>query len=204
MYSVTLYIYLSQSKQKNVKMEEVWIEMVEEHKGFMISNLGNVKSLARIAKRKTFDGIDNSFPVKEKILKPSLEHIGYSRVHLNKKVWRIHSLVVTYFIRPLMKGECVNHKNGIKTDNRLENLEIVTYRENNIHSIKTGLKDTSVKKIRVVQVTKEGEFVREYESLTRVADYKFNRKMVKRVLNNTSLENNGFLFYTKEEWLKLQ
>lgn len=49
-------------------------------------------------------------------------------------------IALTFVSNPENK-KCVNHKNGIKTDNRAENLEWNTYSENRTHSIVTGLHD---------------------------------------------------------------
>lgn len=62
---------------------------------------------------------------------------GYRRIQLpgiGRKM--IHRLVVEAFIGPITEGLECNHKNGIKTDNRAENLEIVTRRENNLHKFR--------------------------------------------------------------------
>lgn len=50
-----------------------------------------------------------------------------------------HRLVWETFNGEIPKGLAINHKNGIKTDNRLVNLELVTYSENMIHAFRTGL-----------------------------------------------------------------
>jgi hypothetical protein len=59
-------------------------------------------------------------------------------LHVNKKRFNrsVHGLVCEAFLGKTPDGMCVNHKNGIKTDNRLENLEYVTFSQNNIHSFR--------------------------------------------------------------------
>lgn len=55
----------------------------------------------------------------------------------------IHRMVYAYRNRlsEFPKGLVINHINGIKTDNKIENLELVTYSENTRHAIATGLKE---------------------------------------------------------------
>src|SRR5205823_1039103 len=69
---------------------------------------------------------------------------GYHRVmlHINGLRQRVlvHHLVATTFIGPRLPGMQINHKNGIKTDNRPQNLEWVTSKDNNIHALVTGLR----------------------------------------------------------------
>lgn len=61
----------------------------------------------------------------------------------------IHRLVAQMFIPNLFNKKCVNHINGIKTDNRIDNLEWCTYKENSVHSWKNGLqkKTEEIKKM---------------------------------------------------------
>ncbi len=76
-----------------------------------------------------------------KILHPSNSGSGYLHVLLFKsqriKDVLIHRLVLEAFVGLAPEGHETNHKNGIKTDNRLENLEWITPSENSIHRSRT-------------------------------------------------------------------
>jgi hypothetical protein len=121
-------------------MKEVW----EDIKGFegiyQVSNLGNVKSLYREIHRKKM-GI---LIVPEKTLTPNVDKVGYARVTLYKKDFKyrefIHRLVAFSFIENTNNKPFINHKNGIKTDNIVDNLEWCTQKENVNHAYRTKLR----------------------------------------------------------------
>lgn len=63
---------------------------------------------------------------------------GYLSIKLKYKSYRVHEVILTAAGVNLI-GLTANHKNGVKTDNRIANLEAITQKENNRHAIKTGL-----------------------------------------------------------------
>ena len=77
----------------------------------------------------------------------------------NKKttVVRVHRAVVEAFIGPIPPGKQVNHKNGIKTDNRLDNLEICSPRENIRHSIDNGTSGAKLSIDNVLEIRSSKE-----------------------------------------------
>ncbi len=65
-----------------------------------------------------------------------------NRDSTNRHIWALaHRVVYLYFFGELRQDRVLNHKNGIKTDNRPENLEQVTSSENSKHSFRIGLQD---------------------------------------------------------------
>lgn len=146
--------------------KEIW-KGIKGYEGcYQISNKGRVKSIGRVVsslkcKRKT---------VPTRILCQNINKVnGYASVQLSSKGMKkrvtIHRLVAFAFIE-YTEGKEVNHINGNKLDNRLENLEFVTKSENINHAHKTGLinmKDRGNKP--VLQYDLNGVFIQNFPSV---------------------------------------
>lgn len=82
---------------------------------------------------------DNNVFLKKSVNKKS----GYELVNIifnnKRKLFLVHRLIAIIILPNPQNKPCVNHKNGIKTDNRVENLEWVTYSENMKHAFLSGL-----------------------------------------------------------------
>ena len=119
---------------------EVWLDIKGYEGHYQVSSIGRVKSLARVVESRK--GIFGN--KKEKFLLDWDCGKGYRKVKLCKeaieKSIRVHRLVAETFLdNPYLKLE-VNHINGIKDDNRVENLEWATGSENTIHALNNKLK----------------------------------------------------------------
>ena len=120
-------------------MEEIWKDIPGYEGLYQVSNFGRIKSIKKIIYG--LSAWKDGRKLKERILKYGTGWKYYYTVVLSKnrkvKTYFVHRLVLISFVG-YSKLQC-NHKNGIKTDNRLENLEYCTPSANTKHAHSTGL-----------------------------------------------------------------
>lgn len=135
---------------------------------YEVSDLGRVRSLGRTVPSKN----GSTQRKKKRILTQEINADGYCRIRLidacgKSKHYQVHRLVLETFTGPSTKQ--VNHKNEIKADNRLQNLEYCTPKENcnyGMRNKKISEKLMGVHSRGVVQMSKSGDVIRSFSSRT--------------------------------------
>lgn len=181
--------------------EEIWREIKGFNSHYSVSNLGRVRSEARVVSRS--DG--KLYDVYSKIMGVTESDWGYLRAGLTCPVrrkqlhCRVHRLVAEAFIyNPLNKPE-VNHKDGNKKNNAVENLEWVTASENIKHSYEAGShtprlgKDSTFFK-GAIYVKKEGVIIETLEGNADMISKGFTPTCVSRCLRGKQKTHNGCTF----------
>lgn len=146
---------------------EIWKDIKGYEDIYQISNLGRVKN----TKRNT-------------CLKPRIGKLGYCRVALyknkNPKHILIHRIVANHFIENTYNKETVNHKDGNKQNNNVNNLEWATKSENSLHSFRVLKRKPPINgkgkfgalhpnSKSVIQFTHDRYYIKEYAALADAA-----------------------------------
>ena len=169
-------------------MKEIWRDVPGYEGYYQASNLGRIKSVERIVKH----NCGGPKKLNERILKGYVNRYGYIRVDLSKeginKQFSAHRIVALTFLGD--SDLVVNHIDGVKTNNNIDNLEYVTHQENTKHAVRIGLikNNSKINEKNIIKDYKNGFRLRQLEK-----KYKTSHQDIRKVLkaNNIEIESKG-------------
>ena len=154
---------------------EIWKTLKGYEGDYEVSNMGNVRSVDKVFTCYSLRG--NGIHERTRygrVLQPSIQNNGYCVVWLSRngkvKAHTVHRLIATTFIENPNNYYCVNHKNGNKTDNRVENLEWLN------RSTHQSIHNTENKKKLTYQYTLDNTLVKEWKSVKEALTILFQLK----------------------------
>lgn len=191
---------------ENLENEE-WLPIDGYENLYQVSNYGRIKSLERID--------NNNHLVKEKILKQKTTKYGYQQVGICKdkkqKRFQVHRLVANAFIPNPNNYPVVNHKDEVKTNNHVDNLEWCTVEyncnygtrnekvskavsgKNNYQFGKFGKEHHRSK--QVIQLTLSNEVVKTWDSMMDIKrELGYNNAHISSCCKGKRKTSNGFIW----------
>lgn len=172
-------------------INEVWKDVVGYEGIYEVSNRGEVRTHKDKTTYTELRGIRNW---KQRVLKQKVSKDNNHRVNLWKdgkgQTWLVHRLVAFAFIAEVAGKEYVNHIDGNRMNNAVDNLEWCNHKENNNHAFDTGLIQTGKKITLVNKITGEEH---NFRSMTKASDF-LNRDhgAISRKLKKGISEVDGF------------
>lgn len=169
---------------------EIWAD-IDTYKGYyQVSTLGKIRSLDRVL-------CDGRF-YKGGIKTPSLESKGYLRIELMKnglaKKHRINVLVANAFLPNPLNLPQVNHKNEIKTDNTVDNLEWCDSSYNNNYGLRNSRVSQALSK-PILQYSLDGSFVKKWDNAKDAASfYGVSHTAIQKVCRGIHKKCKGYIW----------
>jgi hypothetical protein len=172
--------------KQNEEWREIYLQNIFKDekifdKKYFVSSLGRFKN--------NYGKIMENYKVNEN---------GYIRVYIYNKTFTLHRLIALTFLENFENKLQVNHKDGNKLNNCVDNLEFVTNKENLIHKFQTGLGNNYMRKIR--QYDLEGKFIKEFNSIIDAAKtINISKGAIQCVLSNKGKTAAGFIWKYSED-----
>lgn len=147
-------------------MEEIWKDIPGYEGLYQASNLGNIKSLW------FYSNMQKKRYKREKILKQKKDKYNSYRVELwnNKehKTWLVHRLIGITFLGIPEENMTINHKDGNRLNNKVNNLEWLSLADNIRHAFRTNL--MSYQKHTYV-IDKKTMILKNFNSMSKASEY---------------------------------
>lgn len=181
-------------------MEEIWRDIKGYEGHYQISNCGNVKNI-----------------VTGNIISKRINKAGYYRVSLYSYIEKksitkeVHRLVAENFFDNIQKGKEVNHKDGNKLNNNVNNLEWITHKQNIEHAWANNLFEPVRKASKrygrdnpaarcIIQYDKNGNKIKEYESIIEAVKItNINRTNIGKCCNGKRKTAGGYIWKFKNK-----
>lgn len=179
-------------------MKEIYKDIEGYENIYQVSNLGNVKRLSY----KKYNKLTNGYSIyKERILKAQINRWGYKFVSLCKSskvtIKQVHKLVAQTFIKNNHNYSCVNHKDGNKLNNNVDNLEWCTFKYNIQHAYQNGLMNNCKK---VKQYDLNYNFIKIYNSINEAStETGINQGNISSCIKNKRKTSGGYIWKEVEE-----
>ena len=172
----------------------IWKDVVGYEGIYEVSDSGQVRTHKNKVTHSTRHG---KRKWKQRILKQKVTQDRTCRVSLYKnkqeKTWLVHRLVALAFIEKVEGKDFINHKDGNRLNNTVDNLEWCDHKENNNHAFETGLMTTNQQVILLNKKTKESHYFR---SKVKASEFLGrNRGFVSRLLKRKQNEYEDYIIF---------
>lgn len=181
-------------------MEEIWKDIPGYEGIYKISNLGKIKALRIWTGR--------MYIKREVLLKPTIARNGYYRITLsnNKKVKYVnmHRLIAETFIPNPNNYSYINHIDGNKQNNNINNLEWCTQSHNIKEAVRIGLRKTKTRgespnSRKVNQYDLSGNLIKEWNSMVEInEELGFDYTCISRCCSGIYKKSYGFIWKYRE------
>lgn len=183
-------------------MTEIWKDIEGYDGKYQVSNLGRIRSVDHYIYVDKRNGTTYRKKVAGRILKTSKVASGYLATSLgvNNSI-RVHRVVAKAFVPGFFEGADVNHKDENKQNNKQDNLEWVTHKDNCNYGFRNKIVSEKAIKHRgvpIMQLTKEHEFVQSFPSIVSASNtLGIDKRWIQSILD-TNRTAHGYIFIRKK------